>query len=393
MNKESKYSGSIVNIAILSIILGLSVMMISVSIVTGFQNEISNKVVGFGSHIQISHFDSNNTTESTPISIHQDFYPNMHIPEVKHIQVFATKAGIVNTNNQIEGIVLKGIDENYDLSFFSDKLIHGTLPDYSTTKTSNDILISKYIANLLNININDKVNMFFIIGNHQRGRKLTVCGIYETGLESFDKKIAFSDIRHIQKLNNWDKDQVGGFEVILNDFNKLSSAGQKVYEAIPYNLNAQTIKQLHPEIFDWIALQDMNVIVILFLMIIVASVAIISTLLILILERTNMIGILKALGMQNMSIRKIFLYNASYIILKGMFWGNILALSLLYAQKYFKILKLNQESYYVSTVPVNIQFTDFFILNIATLIVCFSMMIIPSYIITKISPIKAIRMD
>lgn len=272
LKQNSQYSGSIVNIAIISIILGLSVMIISVAIVTGFQKEISNKVVGFGSHIQVTHFDSNNTTESVPVSIHQNFYPNIDIPEVKHIQVFATKAGIISINDQIEGVVLKGISNDYDWSFFKNKLIKGSLPDYSGKTRSNNILISNIIAKLLNINVGDDVKTFFIIGQHQRGRKFTVCGIYETGLETFDSKIIFSDIRHIQKLNNWDKDQVGGFEITINDFKKLKQVGDKVYGKIPYNLNSQTIKQLHPEIFDWLALQDMNVIIILLLMVLVASI-------------------------------------------------------------------------------------------------------------------------
>ncbi|OQX79305.1 MAG: hypothetical protein B6D61_03775 [Bacteroidetes bacterium 4484_249] len=235
--------------------------------------------------------------------------------------------------------------------------------------------------------------MYFIISDEiqPRGRKFNICGIYETGLEEFDKLYVLGDIYHIRKLNKWDNDEVGGFEVLIDNFDQIDKMGELVYHLVGYELNSQTIKQMQPQIFEWLSLHDMNVIIIISLMVLVAGIAMISTLLILIIEKTNMIGLLKALGSKNISIRKIFVYNAVYIIGKGLIWGNIIALGLCFIQLKTGIFKLNQESYYVSEVPVNLQLSHFLFINAGTLIVCTLMLIIPTYIITKISPVKAIR--
>ncbi len=394
LSKDSfNYSRPIIRIAILSIVLGISVMILSVAIVTGFQQEIRDKVVGFGSHLRITKFDSNKSYEREPVSTDQDFYPSVDLKNVRHIQVFAMKAGIVKTRDQIQGVALKGAGKDFNWKFFRDKIIKGQVPDYSKNKTSDEILVSKALSKLLKLKVGDDLRMYFIIGNHQRGRKFNISGIYETGLADFDKKFIIGDIRHIQKLNGWDDDQVGGFEVLVYDFDKLVETGQALYDEIPYNLNIQSIENLHPEIFDWLELQDMNVIIILVIMVVVASITMISTLLILILERTNMIGILKSLGMKNRSIRKVFLYNASFIVLRGLLIGNVLALGLAFIQEYFGVITLSQESYFVSVVPVNLQVLDLVWINAGTLIVSYLMMIIPSMVISRISPVKAIRFE
>jgi lipoprotein-releasing system permease protein len=237
--------------------------------------------------------------------------------------------------------------------------------------------------------------MYFIIQDEMqpRGRKLNICGIYETGLEEFDQMYVFGDIYHIRKLNKWEDDQVGGFEVLIDDFRQLDEMAELVYNEIGYELNSRTIKDLHPQIFEWLSLQDMNVVVIISLMILVAGITMISTLLILILEKTNMIGILKALGTKDTNVRKIFIYNAVYIIGKGLLWGNAIALSLSYLQLKTGIFKLNQESYYISEVPVNLQFEHIFFINFGALLVCTLMLLLPTYVITRISPIKAIRFN
>lgn len=387
------YSRPLIRIAILSIVLGISVMILSVAIVTGFQKEISDKVTGFGAHIRITPFNSNQSYETPPVSTQQDFYPEMGIEEVKNIRMFATKAAIVKNKDVMQGVVLKGIGQDFNWDFFEDKMVEGEKITFSDQGASMDVLISKSLATLLQISVGDKLRTYFIIGSHQRGRPFEVAGIFDTGLTDFDNRFIIGDIRNIQDLNGWEPHEVGGFEVVINDFDELEQVTADVYNSVPFDLNVTNIRDLHPEIFDWLKLQDMNVIIILIIMVLVASITMISTLLILILERTNMIGILKALGMNNWSIRKLFLYNATFIVFRGLAIGNALALGLVLVQKYFGIIKLDQESYFMKEVPVNLQLGDLLWINAGTLVICFLIMIIPSYIITRISPVKAIRFE
>jgi len=389
---KANFSRPIVRIAILSIGLGLTVMFVAVSILTGFQKEVREKVIGFGGHIQISHYDENSSLETKPISTHQDFYPSLETAKgIRHIQVFATKAGIIKTSDQIQGIVLKGIGPDYDLSFFSNKMVAGHILHISDTGKTNDVMISKNLASLLKLKLNDDIRMYFISGTTTLGRKFHIAGIYETGLEDFDKVYVLCDIRHIQKLNNWQPDEVGGFEVILDNFNNLDKMGKYVYRKIGMTLDAKTIRDLYPQIFDWLDLQDINVLIILILMVLVSGITMISTLLILILERTNMIGILKALGMSNGGIRRVFLINAAYIIGQGLFWGNFVGFTLCIVQQKYGIITLPQESYYVSVVPVNLDLWNILLLNAGTIIVCLLMLLLPSFVTSRISPVKAIR--
>ena len=383
-----------VRIAVVSIVLSIAVMIVAVAIVTGFQKGIGDKIVGFGSHIQISKFDSNESLEGQPINKKQSFYPSFDtVKGIRHIQVYATKAGIIKTDDQMEGVILKGVGSDYDWSFFKDKIIDGKIFTIKDSVRSSDIIISKFLASRLKLKTGDSLRMYFIIKDQAqpKGRKLHISGIYETGLEEYDKTYVIGDIAQIQSLNKWKSNQVAGFEILLNDFNDLDKISDLVYNNIPYDLNSKNIKQIDPQMFDWLSLQDMNKIIILTLMIIVAAINMISTLLILILERTNMIGILKALGAKNASIRRIFLYTSANLIGKGLLWGNIIAISLCLIQQKFGIFKLPQDSYYISTVPIHLSLISILLLNAGTLFVCFLMLIIPSYIITKISPVKAIR--
>lgn len=389
---KANFSRPIVRIAILSIGLGLTVMFVAVAILTGFQKEVREKVIGFGAHIQISHYDENSSLETKPISIHQDFYPSLEtVKGIRHIQVYATKAGIIKTADQIQGIVLKGIGPDYDVSFFSNKIVAGHFLHFSDTGKTNDVLISKNLASLLKLHLNDDIRMYFISGTTTLGRKFHIAGIYETGLEEFDKVYVLCDIRHIQKLNNWQPDEVGGFEVILDNFNDLGKMGKYVYRKIGMTLDAKTIRDLYPQIFDWLDLQDINVLIILVLMVLVSGITMISTLLILILERTNMIGILKALGMPNGGIRRVFLINAVYIIGQGLFWGNLVGATLCILQQKYGIITLSQESYYVSVVPVNLDLWNILLLNAGTVVVCLAMLLVPSFVTSRISPVRAIR--
>lgn len=376
------------------IALGLAVMLISVAVLKGFQKEIREKVVGFGSHIQISHFDSNNSYELAPVLMEKESVKKIEaLPGILQVNSFGVKAGIVKTEDQMHGVVLKGVDSDFDWSFFKDRIKDGKEPALSDTVTSNDILISKKIAGLMNYKTGDDVRMYFISDNQIRGRKFTISGIYETGLTEFDEMYILGDIRHIQRLNNWTEGEVSGYEVRVENFNELDKTALDVYSQIDYNLNAQTIKQLYPQIFDWIQIQDLNVIIILVLMALISGITIISTLLILILEHTNDIGILKSMGATNNAIRKIFMYATFYITLYGLFWGNLIAGILMWLQKSYGLIPLPEDSYFLSQVPVFITVWDFLILNLAIISVCFLMMLIPSLVIRYISPIKAIRYE
>jgi lipoprotein-releasing system permease protein len=393
---KANFSRPIVRLGIISVALGLSVMIISVSIVTGFQKQIRDKVIGFGSHITITNFEVNLSYEPTPLSQYQSFYPSLDtLNGIKHIQVFATKAGIIKTDEQIEGVILKGVGSDYDWSFFKEKIITGQHFNVTDSLKTNDVIISKNLASRLKLSIGDPLRMYFIIQDEMqpRGRKFNISGIFETGLEEFDKLYVIGDIYHIRKLNKWEDDQVGGFEVLIDNYAQIDEMGELVYQQIGYNLNSKTIKQLYPQIFEWLSLQDMNVIVIISLMVLVAGITMISTLLILILEKTSMIGTLKAFGTRDSSIRTIFIYNAVYIIGKGLIWGNAIALGLSILQLKTGIFKLNQESYYVSEIPVNLQLFHFLIINAGTMVICTLILIIPTYIITKISPVRAIRFN
>ncbi len=394
--ERSNFSRPIVRISIISIALGLTVMILSMAITTGFKDAIAEKVVGFAAHIRITNFDFNRSFESKPISMNQPFYPSLEDSAgIRHIQVFATKSGLIKSADQIQGIVLKGIWTDFDWSFFKKNIVEGEPIVINPDKRTDDILISKQIADKLNFKVGDEVRIYFINPDEisPRGRKFVIKGIYKTGLEEFDNLFVIGDIRHIRKLNKWNDDQVSGFEVFVDDFRHMKKPYETVYNTIGYHLNAESIQDLYPQIFDWLNLQDINVIIILVLMVAVAVINMISTLLILILEKTNMIGILKSLGAKDRSIRKVFLYNAIHIIGKGLFWGNLFGVSLALLQQYFGFIHLDQQSYYVSTVPIQLEFLPILLLNIGILVLCILFLLVPSWVITKISPVKAIRWE
>ncbi len=398
-NRKS-ISRSIVRIAVFGISLGLTVMIIAVSVVTGFKEEIRSKVIGFGAHIQIINFDSNLSFETNPVSENQDFYPYIDTLEgIEHIQVYATKAGIIKTGDNIEGVVLKGVSTDFNWSFFNKNIMEGTTLSLSDTATSNDILISKYTARRLELKAGDDIAMYFV-QDPPRMRRLTIKGIYETSLEEFDRTFAIADIRHIQKLNNWEDDMVSGFEVFISNFDELHQMTALVREKAGFlftedgdKLRVINILDKYPQIFDWLELQNINVVVILALMLLVAGFNMVSGLLILILERTNMIGILKALGSNNFSIRKIFLYQSSFLIMRGLFWGNLIGIGLAFLQDQFKFIKLDQASYYIAYAPINLSFTNLLLLNLGTLIITVLMLLIPSMMISRISPEKSIKFN
>ncbi|TVR43716.1 MAG: ABC transporter permease [Bacteroidia bacterium] len=386
----NRFTPLIKRIAIISISLGLAVMIVSMAVVTGFQKEIRDKVIGFGGHIQITNFDYNISFEAQPVSSRQDFLEELTVQEgVKHVQVFATKPGIIKTDEDIHGIILKGIGPDFEWSFFSDKLVSGNTLHMTESLRSEGVIISQLIARRMKLELGDDLFMYFI-QDPPRVRRLSIEGIYDTGLEELDRFFVLGDIRHIQRLNDWEIDQVGGFEVLVSGFDDIQRVSGNILEIIPYHLDVKSIRDLYPQIFDWLSLLDMNVYVIIVLMIMVAGINMITTLLISVLEKTNTIGILKALGGSNLMIRKVFLYHAGMLITKGLFWGNVTGLFFLVIQSQFGLITLSPESYYVTEVPVNLKISHLLLLNSGTFVISVGMLLVPSYIISRISPARAI---
>ena len=389
-----------VRIATIGIALGLAVMIISVAVVIGFKNEIRNKTIGFGGHIQITNFDNNNTYAMNPIKADNALIKKIaSLDGVRHVEKFATKPGIIKTDTEFQGIVIKGVDANFDWNFFKSNMVEGRIIDVSHSTASKEVVLSKYMANLLGLKLGDSFFTYFI-QDQVRARKFKIVGIYSTNFIEYDKLFLIADMRQVQALNDWDKDSFSGLEVLISDFDRIDEVGDAVYDATANKFNkegaaysTQTIKQINPQIFSWLDLLDMNVWVILFLMLAVSGFNMISGLLILILERTNMIGILKSIGATNWAVRKIFLYHSFFLIAKGMLWGNFIGLSLCAIQYFTGIVPLDPEAYYVATVPIYFNWLYIILLNVGTLVASLLMMIGPSYLITKINPAKIIRYE
>jgi lipoprotein-releasing system permease protein len=395
-------SRPIIKICIFGISLGLAVMIVAVAVAVGFKREIRKKIIGFGSHIMIVNQDLNASFETTPISQNQPFYPSLEsIPGIKHIQVFATKPGIIKSGSDIQGAIVKGVGSDFDWSFFNENMVEGKSFTVTDTAKTNEVIISKYLSSLLKLKVGDRFIMYFI-DDRPRPRSFTVSGIYETGLEEFDSQFILADIGHIKKLNNWDDDQISGFEVLIdnNKYKNIDHFTRIVTDTVGMRfdesggkLDVINIKEKYPQIFDWLNLVDKNVWIVLGLMLIVAVFNMISGLLILILDRTNMIGILKALGTENRSIKSIFLYQSAFLMVKALFWGNVIGLGICLLQHYFKVLKLEQSSYFIDYVPVNFNLWHIIILNAGTMAVTMLILILPSIVISNINPVKTIRFN
>jgi lipoprotein-releasing system permease protein len=396
-------SKKIIRIALFGIALGLAVMIVSVAVITGFKTEIRNKVIGFGSHIQIVNYDSRNSYELPPISKNQPFLGKLDsLKEVKKVQVFATKPGMIKTDESIQGIVFKGVEPGYNWAFFQKNLVEGELPQLNDTSRVNEILLSENVSKLLKLKIGELAVLYFVNENEVTPRmlQLKVCGIYRTSLEEFDNLFIIGDIKQVQRLNDWQNDQISGFEIIVADFNMIDEVEREIRNLVVYYsqendviLRTETITRQYPQIFDWLSILDMNVWVILSLMVLVAGFNMISALLVLILERSTMIGVLKALGSPNRSIRKVFLYLSVFLTSRGMLWGNVIGIALILLQKFFQIIKLNPATYYVDVVPVNFNILHILLLNAGSLLITTFMLIVPSYLVSKISPDKSIRFD
>lgn len=391
LNQSPSFSRFIIRIAVAAVALSLTVMIVATSMVRGFQKEIKQKVYGFWGHIHVTKFNADREQDAEPLSIDRDFYPSIEDRKgIEHVQMYANKAGIIKAKKQIEGIILKGVGKDFSWEFFQEYLVKGKIFKVTDTSTKDKVVISQYTADRLNLEVGDPFLVYFI-QDPPRVRKLTITGIYDSGLGEFDKFYALVDIGHIRDLNGWEEKQVGGFEVFIDDVDQLRQRSDDVYKAIGPDLYAESIKNKIPNIFDWLQLQNMNEIVILVLMVLVAAINMISVLLILILERTNMIGILKAFGATNWTVRKVFILNAAYIIGLGLLWGNVLGLGICFVQDYFEVITLPQKSYYVSVAPIYINPLIIVLLNAGTLTLCTLSIVAPTYLVSRISPIKAIR--
>lgn len=396
-NHKSSVSAPIIKIAITAIALGIIMMLVSVATGLGLKHKIRDKISAFSGHIVITKYDSNvSDITLKPIELNQKFYPTFeNIDGVSSVQPFASKAGIIRTEQAFEGIIYKGVTETYQFDEIAEYLEEGRLPVFGESM-SNEILMSTYIANRLGFKLGDKVNTYFMKdwGNKVPNiRQFEIVGLYNSGLQQFDENVVLGDLRHVQRLNRWTENEVGGFEVLLKNFDQIEQKGSEIYLNLPSTIDSKTIVEKYENIFGWLDMFDFNIKVIIIIMIAVASINMIVALLVLILERTQMIGMLKALGATNWSVRKIFLYNAFYLIGKGLLYGNGIGLGLLFLQKYTGIIKLDPTSYYVREAPVLIRFWDVILLNVGVVVIAMLVLLIPSYLITKISPVKAIRYD
>ena len=399
--ERQKVSLPAIRIATAGIAIGLAVMIISVSVVLGFKHTIHDKVVGFGSHITVANFMAIQSDEQYPIVMNDSMMKVLRgIEGVRHAQRFAAKQGILKTDDNFMGILFKGIAEEYDTTFLHQNLVSGSIPHFSSKKSSQQILISKYIADKLRLKTGDRIFSYFIATDDVRVRRFTISGIYETNLAQFDKSLIFTDLYTTVRLNGWEEDQAGGAELLVSDFDQLPVVADRIIDKVNRTIDhygstysSETIKESVPNIFAWLDLLNLNVWIILALMVSVAGFTMISGLLIIILERTNMIGILKALGARNSTIRHTFLYFSVFIIGRGLVIGDLIALTLLLVQKYTGIITLDASTYYVSTVPVEFHWLYFLLINIATLLICTFVLIAPSYLVSHIHPAKSMRYE
>ena len=390
-----------IRIATIGVAIGLAVMLISVSVVLGFKHTIRDKAIGFGSHIIVANFLSLQDERPYPISMGDSIMNRLkNIEGVKHAQRYAMKQGILKTDNDFMGVMFKGMAEEFDTTFIHQNMLEGSIPKFSSEAGSNKILISKMNADKLGLKLGDKVFAYFIDNDDVRARRFDIVGIYRTNLTKFDKAICFCDLYTSVKLNGWEKDQASGAELSIDDYRQLEMVEENVVRNINrtsdkygQTYSSATIEQMNPHIFTWLDLLDINVWIILALMVCVAGITMISGLLIIILERTNMIGLMKALGARNKTIRHTFLWFSVFIIGRGMLWGNIVGIGLLLIQHFTGLVSLDPTTYYVNTVPVELDFYIMAAINIATLTICVLSLIAPSYLVSFIHPAKSMRYE
>jgi lipoprotein-releasing system permease protein len=387
------FSGTIHKIAVASISIGLAIMIISFLILKGFQEKIQEKIVSFDGHLQVTKFTLSNSYEEEPISTS---IPLLHdyseYPYIAHVQEYASKAGLLKANEEVMGVVLKGVSESFNLADFQPHIMEGRFPRMDMDTIANEIMISRRIADKLSLSVGDNTLLYFI-QNPPRVRRLNICGIYETGMEDFDDKLIMGDLRLIQRINNWPDTLVGGVEIFLKDFNRIEKSKEELEDVVGYELYIEKVTDKYAEIFDWLALLNRNVVIFLSLTLFVACFNMVSILLILMMERTQMIGVLKATGAANTTIRKIFIYNGILLIAKGLLIGNLIGLLFGFLQGRYQFLKLDANNYYMEFVPISWNWVIIVILNLLTFSIVSLSLYIPTTIIARIPPIKAIRFD
>ncbi len=398
LGDKKSFSRFIIRIAIVAISLSVAVMIISSCMVSGFSKEIKERIFGFWGEIHITNFENSESFESTPIKKGQVLIDKIkQSKDVKNIAPFIIKAGILKTENDIDGIVLKGVDASYDWKTIQAFIKNGNVITYKTDSTSSkEILISQSTSKKLNLKVGDKVIVYFIQKELSApiGRKLVVSGIFQTGLEEYDQQYALVDMQLLRQLNQWQADEVAGYEVRLYDMKKMDAFKDSIYyKYIDQKVNAQTMRDINRNIFEWLDLTRVSGYMILAFAFLIAVLNMVTALIILIIDRTNMIGILKSIGASNKSITKVFVYNAAYIIMNGLFWGNVIGLGVCILQHYFGFIKMNQENYYLSEAPVYFNLLSILLINLGTLVICTLIMLLPTRLISKISPIKAIRFE
>lgn len=393
-DKGDRFSRPIVYLSVGGVSLGLVIMMIAIGVTSGYKQEIRNKVIAMGSHIRITHYDQNYSFEQVPINQHSDCILQLkNNPDVVEVQNFATKVGIIKTDDQVEGMVLKGVDETFSWDFFQKNIIQGE--GFSTTDTtaSNSIIVSKRMADKLRLKVGDKVHTYFV-QDPPRQRSFKISGIYETGLPEYDNMFALVDLRHVRKLNDWNDSLVSGVEVLTRDYDKIDEIGDYIHHHIDYDMKAETIKQIYPEIFEWIALFDMNVAVLLIITTCVCLVTMMSIFFIIVLEQTQTIGILKSLGMKTKQVVGTFILVAGDILLKGMLIGDAIALLLGFLQQKFHFIRLNPDTYYVDYVPIHFDWVQVLLLNAGVFAVCMAVLLIPAWVVSrKITPVNAVQFE
>ena len=398
---KRKVSRPAIHIAVAGVAIGLAVMIISVCVVLGFKHTIRDKVIGFGSHIQVADFMTLQQMNQYPVVMNDSMIQVIKkAPGVKHVQRFAIKEGILKTDEDFLGVGFKGVGPEWDSTFIHENMVEGSIPKFDDQTSHNKILISKLMADKLRLKAGQRIFAYFIDHNGVRTRRFTISGIYQTNLKKYDEVMVYADLYTVVKLNGWEEDQASGAELTVNDFNQLQTTEDYIIKNINRTVDqygetysSATIKELNPQIFQWLNLMDLNVWVILGLMLAVAGVTMISGLLIIILERTSMIGVMKALGARNNTIRHTFLWFAAFIIGKGLLYGNILAFAILLIQKYTGLVKLDAQTYYVSTVPVEFNWIYIIALNVATLLISVFILVAPSYLISHIHPAKSMRYE
>ncbi|TND05070.1 MAG: lipoprotein release ABC transporter permease [Bacteroidetes bacterium] len=389
---QSRFSKPIVRIATIGIAVGMAVMILSLAIMNGFKSEIREKAVGFGAHIQMIHFSTNNSLEADPVTIRQTLADSLSKYEgVKHVQPFGAKAGIIKAGDELQGVVLKGVSKNFDWSFFQNNLREGKTFTLSDTGTSDQALISRTIADKMKLTVGKKFRMYFIQDKRQRVRVFKVSGIYQTGMEGFDDVYVLGDMRHVQRLNQWEENQAAGYEVLVNDYRQLEEITDEIRNSLPAELNTVNVRESNPQIFSWLDVIDVNAVIIIGLMLFVGVFNMISALIIIIIEHTSTIGVLKALGSSNWGLEKIFLHAGARLIGRGMIAGNIIGLGLAFLQQKFHLVPLDQESYYVSTVPIRFDWLEYAGLNGLCLLVCILSLLLPALVVLGITPVRAIR--